>query len=121
MSSIFRPFVYVAGGRIWATYPLTQMVMPIVAWVTSGFVAPGVHLRSGRPFALVHELGGGTLAVGIGTIAAAAVGFPAGDASDAARGAAPQLTANATTQITLAVRDPGPCPFTLLTLPGGSL
>ena len=43
MSSIFKPFVFVAGGRIWATYPLRQMVMPIVAWVTSGFVAPGVH------------------------------------------------------------------------------
>jgi hypothetical protein len=31
------------------------MVDPIVAWVTSGFVAPGVHVGSGRGRSLVEQ------------------------------------------------------------------
>src|SRR5439155_444336 len=34
--------------------------MLIVACVTSGFVAPGVQARSGKPLRLTHEFGGRT-------------------------------------------------------------
>src|SRR5947208_1622696 len=47
--------------------------MVIVACVTSGFVAPGVQPRSGKPFRLRHEFGGGIALAGGGTLAAAVV------------------------------------------------
>src|SRR5439155_9944534 len=72
MWSIFRLFVYVAAGRICAAYPVTQIVMLMVACVTSGFVAPGVQARSGKPFRLTHEFGG-RIALACGRMIAAAV------------------------------------------------
>ena len=64
MWSTFKLFVYVAAGRICAAYPVTQIVMLIVACVTSGFVAPGVQPRSGRPFRLTQEFGAGIVLAG---------------------------------------------------------
>src|SRR5438046_9799405 len=106
MWSIFRLFVYVAAGRISAAYPVTQIVMLIVAWVTSGFVAPGVHARSGRPFALTQEFGGGTAPVDVGTSAPAIVGIGGCcEGSTAALGvAAPQPAARLKAIATLAAR-----------------
>jgi hypothetical protein len=75
--------------------------------VTSGFVAPGVQIRSGRPFALTQELGGGIEMVGDGRIAAAIVGVgaPCDGAMDAVAPAPPQLMANEATKIKRAARD----------------
>jgi hypothetical protein len=41
MPCFFNPLVYVVDGRILAVQPDTQIVEPIVDWVTSGFFAPG--------------------------------------------------------------------------------
>src|SRR5437773_10193328 len=115
MWSIFRLFVYVAAGRIWAAYPVTQIVMLIVACVTSGFVAPGVHARSGRPFALTQEFGSGTAPVDRGTSAAGVVGVGEVDFSEgskSARGAAPpQPAVTATAIVILAARRRASHPF----------
>src|SRR5947209_4482185 len=111
MWSIFRLFVYVAAGRICAAYPVTQIVMLIVACVTSGFVAPGVQRRSGRPFALVQEFGSGIEMVGDGRIAAAIVGVGAGcDGIAGVAAAPPQLAAKTATTIRRAARNRGPGP-----------
>ena len=40
--------VTVTGGRTVAVYPARQMVLPMVSWVTAGFVAPGVQCGSGQ-------------------------------------------------------------------------
>ncbi len=42
------------GGRTLAVQPETQIVVWIVACVTSGFVAPGVHTASGKPLRSTH-------------------------------------------------------------------
>ena len=55
--------MYAAGGRTVRVQPLTQIVEPIVAWVTSGLSTPGVrtgseHGAGGRPSAMLdpkHE------------------------------------------------------------------
>src|SRR5438093_6826510 len=90
------------------------MVMRMVASVTSGFVAPGVHVRSGRPFAVVQEFGSEMVPVGWATSAAAVVGvgLAAVGERSTATDAAPQLPAKAAMTITLAARDSGLCPFT---------
>src|SRR5438552_3559400 len=99
MWSIFRLFVYVAAGRICAAYPVTQIVMLIVACVTSGFVAPDVQPRSGKPFRLRHEFGGG-IALACGrTIAAAVLGVGCEGIGDAVAAAPPQLAAKTATMI----------------------
>src|SRR5438105_182871 len=102
MWSIFRLFVYVAAGRTCAAYPVTQIVMLIVACVTSGFVAPGVQPRSGRPFTLTQEVGGVIVLAGGRTIAAAVVGVGVGceGIGDAVAAAPPQLTAKTATTVT---------------------
>ena len=109
MWSIFRPFVYVAAGRICTAYPVTQIVMLMVACVTSGFVAPGVQARSGKPFRLTHEFGGRIALPGGGTIAAAVVGVGVGceGIGDAVAAAPPQLTAKTATTIRRASRNRG--------------
>src|SRR5438552_18914755 len=108
MWSIFRLFVYVAAGRICAAYPVTQIVMLIVAGVTSGFVAPGVQARSGKPFRLTQEFGGGIVLAGGGTIAAAAVGVGVGcEGIGDAVAVPPQLTAKTATTIRRAARNRG--------------
>src|SRR5438067_4422883 len=99
MWSIFRLFVYVAAGRICAAYPDTQIVMLIVACVTSGFVAPGVQPRSGKPFRLRHEFGGRIALVGGRTIAAAVVGVGCEGIGDGVAAAPPQLAAETATTI----------------------
>src|SRR5882762_4064969 len=99
MWSIFRLFVYVVAGRICAAYPITQIVMLIDAWVTSGLIAPGVHTRWGGRLALVHEFGSETAMVGDGTIAAASVGVEVCDGVDKGAATPPQLTAIAVTTI----------------------
>src|SRR5881394_2505368 len=88
--------------------------MLIVAWVTSGFVAPSVHARSGSPAALAHEFGGGTGSVGAGTSAPAVVGIGGCcEGSTAALGvAAPQPTARPKAIATLAARRRASHPFT---------
>src|SRR5438309_10755344 len=87
--------------------------MLTVAWVTSGFVAPGVQARSGRPLELLHEFGGGTVAVGIATSATAAVAVgPPSVGSDPARGTeVPQPIAKTATTITPAALCRGAHPF----------
>jgi hypothetical protein len=91
-----------------------QIVILIVAWETSGFVAPGVHTRSGRPLALTQEFGGGTVPVGTDTIATAIVGVAplvCADSDGVLGVAAAQLAANAATMNTLATRDREVRPF----------
>src|SRR5438552_17341123 len=107
MWSIFRPFVYVAAGRICTAYPVTQIVMLMVACVTSGFVAPGVQARSGKPFRLEHEFGGRIALVWGRTIAAAVVGVGVGceGIGDAVAAAPPQLTAKTAMTIRHAARN----------------
>lgn len=39
----FSGSVIDTAGRIDTEYPATQIVDPIVAWVTAGLLAPGVH------------------------------------------------------------------------------
>src|SRR6266581_4367788 len=60
--------VYEDGGRTVAVQPDTQIVDPIVAWVTSGFRAPGVNAGSGSP-------GKRPAAVVLGSIEAAGLGI----------------------------------------------
>ena len=89
--------------------------MLIVAWVTLGFVAPGVQPRSGSPFAAMHEFGGGTVPVGPGASAAAVVGVTIGVVCEEIEGAGTaadsQLTAKEVTKIRLTTRDRGERPF----------
>src|SRR5438105_9882971 len=119
MWSIFRLFVYVAAGRTCAAYPVTQIVMLIVACVTSGFVAPGVQPRSGRPFTLTQEVGGVIVLAGGGTIAAAVVGVGVGceGIGDAVAAAPPQLAAKTATTIRHAARNRALRPTKIATLP----
>jgi hypothetical protein len=49
---------YVVGGRTVAVQPDMQMVAPIVAGVTSGFKAPGVHAGSGKGPRAAQLVGG---------------------------------------------------------------
>ena len=56
-------------GRIVAVQPETQMVEPIVAWVTAGLSAPGVNAGSGSPGSrsvAAAPLVGGTMPVAFG-------------------------------------------------------
>ena len=56
-------------GRIVAVQPETQMVEPIVAWVTAGLSAPGVKAGSGSPGSrsvAAAPLVGGTMPVALG-------------------------------------------------------
>src|SRR2546421_12734252 len=99
--------MYVAAGRICAAYPVTQIVMLIVAWVTSEFVAPGVQPRSGRPFALAQGVDGGDVLAGGGTTAAAIVGVGDGRVETAVAPAPPQAAAKATTRRTIPPRNRG--------------
>src|SRR5438477_524072 len=119
MWSTFRLFVYVAAGRTWAAYPVTQIVMLIVACVTSGFVAPGVQSGSGRPFRLTHEFGAGIVPAASGTIAAAVVGVGVGceGIGDAVAAALPQLTAKTATTIRHAARNRALRPTTIPPFP----
>jgi hypothetical protein len=48
MLASFSCSVMLSGGRTVAVQPSTQIVWPIVAWVTAGFRAPGVQVGSGR-------------------------------------------------------------------------
>jgi hypothetical protein len=43
----FSDDVKLEGGLIDVLYPGTQIVVAIVAWLTSGFNVPGVHRESG--------------------------------------------------------------------------
>ena len=81
--------------------------MLIVACVTSGFVAPGVQPRSGRPFTLTQEFGGVIVLAGGGTIAAAVVGVGCEGIGDAVAAAPPQLAAKTATTIRRAARNRG--------------
>src|SRR5437660_11309103 len=83
--------------------------MLIVVCVTSGFVAPGVQPRSGRPFTLTQEFGGVIVLAGGGTIAAAVVGVGVGceGIGDAVAAAPPQLAAKTATTIRRAPRNRG--------------
>src|SRR5207248_7692549 len=81
--------------------------MLIVACVTSVFVAPGVQPRSGNPFRLTHEFGGGVALAGGGTIAAGVVGVGCDGIGDAIAAAPPQLAAKAATTIRRAARNRG--------------
>src|SRR5437868_14063464 len=94
--------------------------MLIVACVTSGFVAPGVHPRSGKPFRLRHEFGGGIALAGGGTIAAAVVGAGVGceGIGDAVAAAPPQLAAKTATTIRRAPRHRGLRPTKIPPFPG---
>src|SRR6266550_7579867 len=122
MWSTFKLFVYVAAGRICAAYPVTQTVLLIVACVTSGFVAPGVQRRSGRPFALVQELGDGIEMDGDGRIAAAIVGVGVDfDGVAGIAAAPPQLMAKTATTIRRAARNRGPGPTKVPPFPRLSL
>jgi hypothetical protein len=47
MLAAFSRSVIAAGGRTLAVHPRTQIVRSIVACVTAGFSAPGVHAGSG--------------------------------------------------------------------------
>jgi hypothetical protein len=49
MLASFSGSVTDSGGRTVAVQPERQIVEPIVAWVTAGLTAPGVHRGSGRP------------------------------------------------------------------------
>lgn len=42
-----RSVVYDEGGRMVAVHPDTQIVWPILAWLTEGLTAPGVRARFG--------------------------------------------------------------------------
>jgi hypothetical protein len=53
MLARFSGSVMLSGGRTPAVQPARQIVLPIVAWVTAGLAAPGVHLGSGREYAPV--------------------------------------------------------------------
>src|SRR5438046_3765467 len=81
--------------------------MLIVACVTSGFVAPGVQARSGKPFTLTQEFGSAIVLAGGGTIATAVVGVGVGckGIGDAVAAAPPQLAAKAATTIRRAPRN----------------
>src|ERR1700761_5053037 len=50
MLAAFSGSVMSSAGRTVAVQPLMQMVRWIVAWVTCGFSAPGVHAGSGREY-----------------------------------------------------------------------
>src|SRR5438128_1220619 len=91
--------------------------MLIVACVTSGFVAPGVQARSGKPLRLTHD---GRIALACGrTIAAAVVGVGVGceGIGDAVAPAPPQLTAKTATTIRLAARNRALRPTTMPPFP----
>src|SRR5207247_6609675 len=93
--------------------------MLIVACVTSGFVAPGVQARSGKPFRLTHEFGG-RIALACGRMIAAAVvgvGFGCEGIGDAVAAAPPQLAAKTATTIRRAPRNRGLRPTKIATLP----
>ena len=47
MLASFSGPVTLVDGRMLQEYPLRQIVVWIVAWVTAGFNAPGVQCRSG--------------------------------------------------------------------------
>jgi len=40
--------VTATGGRTVAVHPLLQMVDPMLAWVTTALISPGVHAASGN-------------------------------------------------------------------------
>jgi hypothetical protein len=66
---ILRAVVNELLGRIVAVQPETQIVEPIVAWVTAGLRAPGVWLGSGSPGSRSAELlaiAGGAMPVAVG-------------------------------------------------------
>jgi hypothetical protein len=46
MLASFSGSVTLVDGRTLSEYPERQMVAPMVAWVTAGFSAPGVHRGS---------------------------------------------------------------------------
>jgi hypothetical protein len=48
MLDAFSGSVIVSDGRTVSVQPSTQIVRPIVAWVTAGLSAPGVQAGSGR-------------------------------------------------------------------------
>jgi hypothetical protein len=50
MLASFSGSVTLSGGRTADVHPLRQIVRPIVACVTWGFNAPGVHRGSGREY-----------------------------------------------------------------------
>jgi hypothetical protein len=47
MLACFSGSVMLSDGRTVAVHPLTQIVWSIVACVTAGLIAPGVHAWSG--------------------------------------------------------------------------
>jgi hypothetical protein len=63
MLASFSGSVMLSGGRTVDVHPLRQIVRPIVAWVTRGFSAPGVHRGSGLEYSpeptAWHDPGGG--------------------------------------------------------------
>jgi hypothetical protein len=66
---ILRAVVNELLGRIVAVQPETQIVEPIVAWVTARLRAPGVWLGSGSPGSRSAELlaiAGGAMPVAVG-------------------------------------------------------
>jgi hypothetical protein len=61
MLAAFSCSVTLSGGRTVSVQPLTQIVLSIVAWVTAGFSAPGVHEGSGleyKPDPIARQLPG---------------------------------------------------------------
>ena len=50
MLASFSGSVIRSGGRTRFVQPLTQIVRPIVAWVTAGLSAPGVQRGSGDEY-----------------------------------------------------------------------
>jgi hypothetical protein len=50
MLAAFSCSVITSGGRTVAVHPPAQIVRPIVAGVTAGFTAPGVHAGAGRAY-----------------------------------------------------------------------
>jgi len=48
MLAYFSGSVIASGGRTVDVQPARQMVEPMLAWVTAGLTAPGVHRGSGR-------------------------------------------------------------------------
>jgi hypothetical protein len=59
--------VYETGGRMVLVQPLTQMVVPMVLWVTAEYVAPGVQFGSGNAPRIPHWPEGTTV-VTVGVI-----------------------------------------------------
>jgi hypothetical protein len=50
MLASFSGSVILDDGRMLVVYPETQIVWPMVACVTAGFNAPGVHAASGSEY-----------------------------------------------------------------------